>query len=279
MPDLGLLALRTTFQTVGRIAPGTAARWAEELFFRPRRAQPRANEEEFLAAGERFTFSSSRGELAAWRWGEGPRVLLVHGWASRAARFRVLAPALVEAGFQVTCYDHPAHGASPGRRTSLIEVTAVLLEVAEQTGALHAAVGHSLGGAAVAAAQAQGLELNRAVLIAPFSARPDFLDQFARHVGLPDPVRDRMRRNIEERLRMRFEDLYIPPQVRVLTTPALIVHDRDDPEVPITEGEAIARAWPGARLVATEGLGHHAIVRDPGVAAQVAAFVRDGELG
>jgi len=279
VPDLTLLALRTAFQVVGHLAPATAARWAEAVFFRPARARPRANEEEFLAAGESFGFSTSRGRLAAWRWGRGPRVLLVHGWGSRAARFRVLAPALVEAGFQVISYDHPAHGASPGQQTSLVEVTAVLLEVAAQKAPLHAAVGHSLGGAAVAAAQARGLELNRAVLIAPFSARPDFLEQFARLVRLPDRARDRMRRNIEARFGMRFEDLYIPPRVRGLSTPALIVHDRGDLEIPFAEAEAIAAAWPGARLVATEGLGHHAIVRDPGVAARVAGFVRDGETG
>ncbi len=62
------MAVRATFRAMGRMAPGTAARWAEELFFRPRKAQPRANEEEFLTSGRRFSFQSSRGALAAWTW-------------------------------------------------------------------------------------------------------------------------------------------------------------------------------------------------------------------
>jgi pimeloyl-ACP methyl ester carboxylesterase len=272
--NLGLMAMRATFRTVGRMAPGTAARWAEELFFRPKRARPRAHEEEFLATGRRFTFESSRGELAAWSWGTGPTVLLVHGWSSRAACFGVVGPPLVAAGFRVIAYDLPAHGASPGKRTSLLEVSATLLEVARQTGPLHAAVGHSLGGAAIAVALSRGLELGRAVLVAPFAASPDFVDRFAELVNLPPEARDQMRENIERRVRMCFGDLYIPVLARSLHTPALVVHDLDDADIPFAEGEAIAQAWPEAVLARTSGLGHHAIMRDPGVAEVVARFVR-----
>jgi len=268
-----LMAVRATFRTMGRMAPGTAARWAEELFFRPRKARPRANEEEFLAGGRRFSFQSSRGELAAWSWGDGAAVLLVHGWSSRAARFRVIAPPLVAAGFRVIAYDHPAHGASPGRRTSLVEVSATLLEVARQTGPLHGAVGHSLGGAAIAVALSRGLELGRAALIAPFAAPPDFVDRFALLVDLPSEAREQMRSNIEQRFRMRFDDLYIPTVARTLDTPALVIHDRHDEDIPFAEGQAIAQAWPGAVLVQTEGLGHHAIMRDQGVAERVMRFL------
>jgi pimeloyl-ACP methyl ester carboxylesterase len=270
---LRLMAVRATFRTVGRVAPETAARWAEELFFRPSRARPRVHEEDFLATGRRFHFDSSHGRLAAWSWGEGPTVLLVHGWSSRAARFRVVAPLLVEAGYRVIAYDHPAHGASPGRRTSMVEVSATLLDVAAQTGPVRAAVGHSLGGAAIALALSRGLSLERAVLVAPFAASPGLVDRFAELVDLPDPARDRMRQNIEARFRLRFDELYIPRQVETLRTPVLVIHDREDEDIPLAEGEAIAQAWPGARMVRTRGLGHHAILRDPGVARLVADFV------
>jgi pimeloyl-ACP methyl ester carboxylesterase len=267
------MAVRATLRTVGHLSPGTAARWAEGLFFRPRRAHPRPHEEAFLTSGRRFSLRSSKGTLAAWSWGEGPAVLLVHGWSSRAARFRVVAPALVSAGFRVIAYDHPAHGQSPGKRTSLVEVSATLLEVAAQTGPLHAAVGHSLGGAAIAVALSRGLGLTRAALIAPFAASPDFVDRFAELVELPDTARNQMRENIERRFGMRFDDLYIPTLAAALRTPVLIIHDRGDQDIPVAEGRAIAAAWPGAVLVETTGLGHHAIMRDEAVAGRVARFV------
>jgi pimeloyl-ACP methyl ester carboxylesterase len=270
---LTLLGIRTAFRTVGRVAPEQAALWAEEVFCRPPRARVRPKEQEFLATGKPFDLPISTGTLAAWEWGAGPAVLLVHGWGSRAARFRVLAPLLVEAGFRVVAYDGPAHGCSPGKRTSLPEYSAALLEVASLLGPLHAAVGHSLGGAAIAVALHRGLRLERAALIAPFGAPPEFIDRFAKIIALPRRAQDRMVANLERRLGLRFQDLHIAELARTLHTPAMVIHDRDDEDIPFKEGRAIATAWPGSEFVETKGLGHHAIMRDPEVARRVAEFV------
>jgi fermentation-respiration switch protein FrsA (DUF1100 family) len=60
---------------------------------------------------------------------------------------------------------------------------------------------------------------------------------------------------------------------RRMDAPLLIVHDRDDDVVPVADGEAIAQAWPGARLVRTDGLGHKLIVRAPAVVTQAVDFI------
>jgi pimeloyl-ACP methyl ester carboxylesterase len=265
--------MRTAFRTVGRIAPAQAAVWAEEVFCRPPRGRIRPSEQEFLTTGTPLELPVSVGTLAAWEWGAGPTVLLVHGWGSRAARFRVLAPLIVAEGFRVVAYDGPAHGDSPGKRTSLPEYSAALLEVAAHLGPLHAAVGHSLGGAAIAVALHRGLRLERAALIAPFGAPPEFTDRFASLIALPRQAQDRMVANLEKRLGLRFQDLHIADLARTLHTPALVIHDRDDEDIPLKEGRAIASAWPGSEFLETEGLGHHQIMRDVGVARHIAAFV------
>jgi hypothetical protein len=41
----------------------------------------------------------------------------------------------------------------------------------------------------------------------------------------------------------------------------------------VTDGAAIAAAWPGARLHVTSGLGHRRLLRDPNVIAEVVEFV------
>ncbi|HEX2123879.1 MAG TPA: alpha/beta hydrolase [Thermoanaerobaculia bacterium] len=53
----------------------------------------------------------------------------------------------------------------------------------------------------------------------------------------------------------------------------MIVHDRNDREVPWQEGSDAARAIPNAELVTVEGLGHRRILADAGVIARVVAFV------
>ena len=43
--------------------------------------------------------------------------------------------------------------------------------------------------------------------------------------------------------------------------------------VRIGAGLAVARAWPGARFLRTTGLGHNAILRDPGVVRDTIDFI------
>jgi pimeloyl-ACP methyl ester carboxylesterase len=58
-----------------------------------------------------------------------------------------------------------------------------------------------------------------------------------------------------------------------LATPALVIHDVGDPQVPFAEGEALARAWPGARLRALHGLGHNRPLKDADVVRESLAFI------
>ena len=58
-----------------------------------------------------------------------------------------------------------------------------------------------------------------------------------------------------------------------MNTPLLVVHDRDDRDTFWSEGAALVKAWPGARLMTTEGLGHRRILRDKGVIEDVTQFI------
>jgi pimeloyl-ACP methyl ester carboxylesterase len=115
-------------------------------------------------------------------------------------------------------------------------------------------------------------------LIAPFGAPPGFIDRFAGAIGLPAVAQQRMVANLESRLGHRFSDFIIADLVRRLRTPAIVIHDRDDEDIPLAEGAAIAAAWPGARFIVTEGLGHQAIMRDAGATGIVARFMTTGRV-
>jgi pimeloyl-ACP methyl ester carboxylesterase len=203
-------------------------------------------------------------------------VLLAHGWGSRAGRFSVLAHELVKAGFRVVLFDAPAHGASMGSQASLPQFSRALKAVGDAVGPLYALVGHSLGGAAVSLAMQNGLEAERAVLLAPPADVVLFSHAFAEHLRIPLRAHDAMRRNLESRLQIRWEELHVPTHARRMTAPALVVHDRDDADVPYAHGAEIADAWPGAELLTTTGLGHRAVVRDPQVIRRTVAFLLDG---
>lgn len=271
-----LWILRTAFRTVGAVAPGIAGRWAENIFCRPPQNEPRPLEEAFLATGTRHTVQSEGQDIAVWIWSDGPVVVLAHGWGSRAGRFAALAQALVISGFRVVVFDAPAHGASMGRLASLPQFSRALRVVGDAMGPVHGLVGHSLGGAAVSLAMRNGLKAQRAVLLSPPADVVLFSRAFAKHLRIPVRAHNAMRRNLESRLQFRWEELHVPTLARRMTAPALIVHDRDDGDVPYAHGEEIAAAWRGAELLTTSGLGHRAVLRDPEVIRRTVAFLSDG---
>jgi pimeloyl-ACP methyl ester carboxylesterase len=271
--------LRTAFRAVGSVAPGVAARWAETIFCSPPRPDPKPVEEAFLATGSRRTVRSEGHDLAVWVWGQGPVVVLAHGWGGRAGRFAAMGGALAESGFRVVLFDAPAHGASMGRQASLPQFSRALREVGDDVGPVEALIGHSLGGAAVSLAMRQGLPARRVVLLAAPADVVMYSHAFADHLRIPTRARDVMQQNLETRLQIRWEELHVPTLARRMTVPALIIHDVQDDDVPYNQGVEIAHAWPGAELYTTIGLGHRAILRNPEVIRRTIAFLQAGAGG
>lgn len=267
-------ALRAGLGAVEAVAPRLAVRLAHRLFMTPpRHAAPRW-EREALAGASPFELRAAGTTVRGWRLGEGPAVMLVHGWGGRGGQLATFAPPLLEAGCSVVTFDGPGHGASGGRTANVVRFAEAAAVVAHRHRA-RAAIGHSMGGAALAWALRGGLSLHAAVLVAPPRTPEGFLAPFCDALGLRPGTRDELRGFIERRVGVRMDDLDVPGFAPGLRTPALLVHDRADREVPFEDGAAIAAAWPGARLVPTERLGHRRILREPAVVSEVTSFVLD----
>ena len=268
---------RAAFATVQRASPRLAAVWAERIFCTPPRRPISERMAAWLRDGQRFTVTVSGRRVAAWSWGTaGPRVLLVHGWGSRGARFVDLGNALLSGGYRVVTFDAPGHGASSGRLSSGPEFARAASAVVNAVGPVSNIVGHSVGGFASALAMERGLAVRRAVFLAPSCNVNSYTAQFAALLGVHAPVMASMRGRLERRLGFSWKDLNIPEFAPEMRVPLLVIHDRDDREVLWNDGAAIAQAWPGAELVTTAGLGHHRLVSDAAVIRQVVAFLDRG---
>jgi len=137
-----------------------------------------------------------------------------------------------------------------------------------------AVVAHSLGATAAAYAMRGGLAVGRAVFVAPMADPLPYTRTFAGRLGFGERVRTRLLGRIERRIDLPLSAFAVPAMAGTMPTPPLLlVHDGQDAETGWADSEAIARAWPGARLVTTSGLGHRRILRDPAVVAEVTGFV------
>lgn len=207
--------------------------------------------------------------------GEGPVVLLVHGWGEWAANLGAFIDPLVAAGYRVVGFDLPAHGRSSGTQTDALVNAAAVADGAASQGGAHAVVAHSMGAHATTTALHRGLEVDAVALLAP-AVRLYGVEEFAEMLSLPQAAARGLRATIERRYGTSvWEDLSADLLARKLRTPALIVHDADDDQIAPSEGRALSEAWQGSRLVVTEGLGHGRIIRDAGVIQQVVAFLDD----
>jgi pimeloyl-ACP methyl ester carboxylesterase len=267
-------ALRKLARLGGALAPDLAARASVRVFMTPPRHAAPAREGAALAGVERVAFQHAGGTLRGFRIGTGPAVLLVHGWGGRAGQLVALARALADAGCAALAFDAPAHGASSGRLASVPAFADAIATVAAATGT-RAAVAHSFGGTALALALARGLPLDAAVLVATPRDPAAYFARFCDALAFSTPLRAAFRARLERRVGISMDALDVPRLAAAARAPLLVVHDRQDAEVPFADGAAVADGWPGARLLATDGLGHRRILRDAGVAGAIVRFVVD----
>lgn len=201
-------------------------------------------------------------------------VLLLHGWGSTMSRLAAFITPMVTEGYRVIAYDHPAHGASEGTRTNMIECAAAVLEVDRHLGPIDAVITHSFGGPTAILAATTGFRFRCLAMLAPPRSIIEQTINAGVMLGVPQHVGERMAERFARRLGIDWADIETDQMVSRLDLPILVVHDRDDPIVPHADGEAIAAAAPSGHLVSTERLGHRDILTDHGVQDAVVAFLR-----
>ncbi|MBO2009323.1 alpha/beta fold hydrolase [Hymenobacter negativus] len=278
-PPAGLRWLRLQLKGLWAVAPTLAFRQAWKLFCTPRRLPAKDWEAPALATARRRTVDYQTSPVAVYEWGAiaAPAVLLVHGWEHRASFWRAWVPPLLAAGYRVVALDGPAHGASGGRQTTLIDFGGAVQSVVDTLGEVRAMVAHSFGAASVAGLPVRlplGAALPRLVLIsAPVSPRA-VAGRFAEFLSLPPALVERFADYIQQTTG-RSADSF----AAAVAGPAsgaekvLIVHDKGDEIIPFAEGQQIAAAWPNAVLHPTNGLGHNRILRDLGVITNTINFI------
>jgi pimeloyl-ACP methyl ester carboxylesterase len=269
----GIGAIRLGFACLGAIAPNSTVGLAAYLFGKPKRVGIRPEAEATMAAAHRFDLDVDDMSLAAWSWGDGPTIILHHGWGGRASQMWRFVSPLVDAGYSVVAYDSPAHGDSPGSISSLPETARALRAAAFRLNGIHGVISHSFGCAATLFAIRHGLRLERAVLLAPPSDMNYFIDHYVETVGLNPNLRRAMERSWIARYRFSWEDMDVRGWANGKRPPLLVFHDRDDIRVPWEQGDEIVREWGNAELVTMSGVGHSRIREDERVAREAASFL------
>ncbi len=249
-----------------------------------RRRNPRLAEP--LREARDLEVDTPYGAVMAWRldpWGSrgtAPATLLVHGWEDDNALWTPMIEALIHLGRPVVAFDLPGHGFSSAPDCTTGRAAAALRAVAEALGPIDSLVAHSFGCPVATQALADGLQVERAVLIAtgwPGAAMSGLWARIQEATGADDETVARARAIAAE------NDKDFPPfayeaLASRMTTRALFLHSLDDENTPPENSGKLAELWgrdggPGAALQWTDGLGHRRIAQDDAIIATVVAFL------
>ena len=246
-------------------------------FFSPSKYEVKSTDQAILERGNNTRVPFEGGELAVTTWGEGPAVLLMHGWGGARAQMTGFVDPLLFAGYRVVAYDQPAHGESDGKMTNLLEIAPTMDLIAKQKGPFQAIIAHSFGTliTSYALVKRNFPPPARLVYFGAFNQLMDSLPRFQVLAGLPDEIIEGLRAKIYENFgRDVLESITnesLTPQINI---PALMFHDAADNVTPIDDSRAIARVWKSARLIETEGLSHRGALQSKTIHEQVVRFLR-----
>ncbi|MCW8900363.1 MAG: alpha/beta hydrolase [Gammaproteobacteria bacterium] len=290
-PPLILAIFRFVFKRLGPIAPSLIGRWAYRLWFKTHRI-------DIIPAREISWFNDTNPSIesieiscdeidinplpvATYYWentpgDNAPLVMLVHGWTGRGSQMAGFAEPLLKAGFRVLAFDNHAHALTPGKSSTIFKQSAVQRALVEKFGPVYAIVAHSFGGMVTPYSLSHGMDTQKVVCISAPSHFDYLLLRFSNTLYLPESIQQYM----IKRFKKEYGDDLIERVSGTHTAktlghiPALLIHDEDDEDVPISESEQLQQAWPNSSFKSTSGLGHRRILYNPQVIEMVVNFLK-----
>jgi len=253
-----------------------AVKFAIKLFTTPMKYKlpKREFEMDKNSVQEKFIIQSIDKEMVVYKYGTGTkRVLLVHGWSGRGTQLVKIADEFVKLGYQTISFDAPAHGKASGKTSNMTEFIAGILELEKEFGPFEFAVGHSLGGMSILNSIKRGLKVKKAVIIGSGDIVEDILVDFVEKLGMNIAISKKMKANLEKRIDETMDSFSAYIVAREIEIPVLVIHDKDDDDVPVKAGHHIKENLKNGELFLTEGLGHRKILGDAKVIKKIIEFL------
>ncbi|WP_461532739.1 alpha/beta fold hydrolase [Sinomicrobium sp.] len=271
-------SIRLTGKLLQSLSPALATQFASRLFISPFR-YPLPKRERHMdrqSSQHKHIIPQIGKEIVVYEYGQSEqRVLLVHGWSGRGTQLVKIADALLQAGYATVSFDAPAHGKAAGKTSDMSEFIDAVMMLEKEYGPFKAAVGHSLGGMALLNAVKRGIKLEKLVTIGAGDMVEDIAVDFVRMLGLKDEIGHRIKKKFDRKIGFDINQLSASLAASEVSIPTLVIHDKDDLDVPVGAAQSIAKQLPNGQLMITSELGHRKILGDPGLIKKIITFINN----
>lgn len=255
--DAKWYAVRSLTTSAAYLIPGKTQRWVDNLLLTPQKPKKSNLAPEGI---KQTTLELNIGKVNTYTLGEGPAVIMVHGWSGNAAQFFPLMQVVADMGYTAVAYDQLAHGDSEFRHASMPRFVLTFKEMVEtfqQSHGVEAIVAHSMGAAGVLNYLDSDFPM---LLIAPLLDVKENFEIRVEQAGLAPVLLKRLMSRVEKQFNIQFDDIMPVQHLGKHKHPVTIVHDKSDRFVPLERSIEICHDHSNYHLIETNGLGHNRII-------------------
>jgi pimeloyl-ACP methyl ester carboxylesterase len=259
-----------------KISLKAATRFALYLFYRPIKFPVPEREKAIRESATRHNLSTGKSDFTYYEWGSAwapKKVLLVHGWSGRGTQFHKIIKTLIHKGYYVGTIDAPGHGENSQKHTDMLEFTDAINVIEKQFGPFDYAVGHSLGGMAIFNALLSNLQVGKIVTIGTPDNISHVVRDFCSKVNASHRVAEGILKYIEKHYKMKPEEASTDYLATKFNPAGLIIHDENDQDVGVENALELAKHWPNANLIVTQGLGHRKVLMEQKIIDAIIGFL------
>ena len=252
------LAYGKLFNLMVIISPKKTALKAFDVFCTIRKGRIKPIQKAFLDSAKLYVETIGEHKVQTYQWqGNGPTVLLLHGWESNTFRWRNLIKKLKEQDFNIIAFDAPGHGYSSGNRLYVPLYAISSRFMMEKHKPTHI-VAHSVGGMTTLYDHYINPEstVEKIVTIGSPCDFDQFMDHYQSLLKFNNKVRQALNNRLKEWFNFYFHEFSSAIFVKENTKKGLLFHDKEDIQVPYEASVKVQKHWKGSTLITTQGLGH-----------------------
>ncbi len=242
------------------ISPTYAGKLGFNIFCHPFNAKLKPYQSAFLNTAEKFSVHSDGMKVQGYKWGNGSKkILFVHGWSSNSFRWKKYIEYFKERDYTVYAFDARAHGMSEGKYLNLLINANTIQIVVDHIGGVDATVCHSFGGFCLTylLKYHPDTAIGKAIIMGAPGEAIDFFIFYQDKLKLTNKTTNAIIDRFVKNIGKTPEYFSSPTFAKEITSPCLIIHDKDDNEAPLKTAIALHENWKGSKMILTEGLGHH----------------------